>query len=198
MITIKDVKGIPDELLKKDTLDVYKAYLFSKETDEDHKMTINENVDMFGITPEAAVKELLHVIPTEDFVKQMDGGLDEITGGDGLNENLKWLYSMMTIHVDGKTDGSDICTVEMTDIVVPILIIKINMDDLKNKDLIEDAEEAVFHDDTIGLTLKDKQYDMECETQRLLSFKLVINADGTRLIEDIKLELDDEPRKKRD
>lgn len=195
MAKITDVKEIPSKLLKEDTFDVYKAYFFDNTKEDDYKMQMNENVDMFGITPEAAVNELLHSIPTEVFVAQMNAEFDELFGFD---PEKKWIYDSMIVTVDGKVKDNDLCTVEMTDIVVPILTIRIDMKDLKEKELIEDAEEVVFHDDVIGITMSDKKYEMLCTIYQLVSFKIMINADGTRQVSDIKLKVIDEPHKKGD
>lgn len=196
MPTIKDVKEIPSKMLKGDTFDVYKAYFFNKEQDEDYKMSVNENVDMFGITPEAAVNELLRSIPSEVFVAQVNGELDELLGGNGIDSDKKWIYRDLIVNLDGKVKDRDVFVVEMTDVVVPILTIHLNMEDLKDKNLIEDSEEVVFHDDVIGLTLTDKLYEIECGMQRLVSFKITIGTDGFREVSEIKLEEVDKPHKK--
>lgn len=196
MSTIKDVKEIPAKMLKKDTLDVYKAYFFNKESDEDHKMVVNENIDMFGLTPEAAVQELLESIPSEVFIAQMNNQFEEIAGT--VDSGKKWLYESMVVSFEGKVKDNDVCMVEMKDVIVPILVLHMNMDDLKEKPIIKDSDEYVFHDDIIGITLEDKLYEMECGTQRLVSFKAMINADGTRQLSDITLEVVDEPRKKKE
>lgn len=193
MAKITDVKDIPSKLLKGDTFDVYKAYFFDNTKEDDYKMQMNENVDMFGITPEAAVNELLRSIPTEVFVAQMNAEFDELRG---IDPEKKWIYDSMLVTFDGKVKDNDLCTVEMTDIVVPILTIRIDMEDLKEKELIEDTEEVVFHDDVIGITMSDKKYEMLCTIYQLVSFKIMVSADGTRQITDIKLKEIDKPHKK--
>lgn len=194
MSTIKDIKEIPAKLLKNKTLDVYKAYFFDKASEEDHKMKINENVDMFGLTPEAAINELLHSIPTEVFVVQMNKEFEEMAGD--FDPDKKWLYESMVVSFDGKANDCDICRVEMKDIVTPILVLHIDMDDMKEKPIIEDTDEYIWHDDILGITVKDKKYEIECAMKQLISFKIMINANGTRKISDIKLETVDEPHKK--
>lgn len=197
MPKITDIKEIPTNLLKEDTFNVYKAYFFdsTKSEEEDYQMQVNENVDMFGITPEAAINELLHSIPTEVFVAQMNAEFEELTGVD---PGKKWIYQNMLVTVEGKVKDKDICTVEMNDIVVPILTISFDMNDLKEKDLIEDTDEAVFHDDILGITLSDKKYELYCSMYQLVSFKIMIGADGTREISDIKIVPTENPRKKED
>lgn len=195
MAKITDVKEIPSEMLKADTFDIYKAYFFDNTKEDDYKMQINENVDMFGITPEAAVNELLRTVPSEIFVAQMNAEFDEMVG---IDPEKKWIYDNMVVTVDGKVKDNDLCTVEMTNIVVPILTIRIDMDDLKEKELIEDGKEVVFHDDVIGITLSDKKYEMFCTMHQLVSFKIMINADGSRQITDISLKEIDGPHKKGD
>lgn len=197
MPKITDIKEIPTNLLKEDTFNVYKAYFFdsTKSEEEDYQMQVNENVDMFGITPEAAINELLHSIPTEVFVAQMNAEFEELTGVD---PGKKWIYQNMLVTVEGKVKDKDICTVEMNDIVVPILTISFDMNDLKEKDLIEDTDEAVFHDDILGITLSDKRYELYCSMYQLVSFKIMIGADGTREISDIKIVPTENPRKKED
>ena len=197
MPKITDIKEIPTNLLKEDTFNVYKAYFFdsTKSEEEDYQMQVNENVDMFGITPEAAINELLHSIPTEVFVAQMNAEFEELTGVD---PGKKWIYQSMLVTVEGKVKDKDICTVEMNDIVVPILTISFDMNDLKEKDLIEDTDEAVFHDDILGITLSDKKYELYCSMYQLVSFKIMIGADGTREISDIKIVPTENPRKKED
>ena len=197
MPKITDIKEIPTNLLKEDTFNVYKAYFFdsTKSEEEDYQMQVNENVDMFGITPEAAINELLHSIPTEVFVAQMNAEFEELTGVD---PGKKWIYQNMLVTVEGKVKDKDICTVEMNDIVVPILTISFDMNDLKEKHLVEDTDEAVFHDDILGITLSDKKYELYCSMYQLVSFKIMIGADGTREISDIKIVPTENPRKKED
>lgn len=197
MAKITDIKEIPSKMLKEETFDVYKAYFFdaAKSEEEDYQMKVNENIDMFGLTPEAAVKELLHSIPTEVFVAQMNAEFSELTG---LDPEKKWIYDNMLVTFDGKVKDNDVCSVEMTDLVVPILTIKLDTDDLKSKELIEDTDEAVFHDDVIGITLKDKKYELMCSMQQLVSFKVMVNASGDRQVSEIKLKVLEDPHKKTD
>lgn len=195
MAKINDIKELDPKLLKGDTFNIYKAYFFdnTKSEEEDYAMKLNENVDMFGITKEAAIHELLRSIPTEAFLAQLKSEFDELSG---IDPDREWLYRNMVVNVEGKAKGNDLCVVEMTDIVVPILTISLDLEDLKDKELIEDAEEPVFHDDVIGITLSDKKFDIYCSMTQLLSFKLIINADGGREITDIKTEEIEQPHKK--
>ena len=195
MPKITDVKEIPSNLLKEDTFNVYKAYFFdsTKSEEEDYQMQVNENIDMFGITPEAAIHELLRTIPSEVFVAQMNAEFDEMVGVD---PDKKWIYNNMVVTVEGKVKDRDVCIVEMNDIVVPVLTISFDTEDLKEKELIDDADEIVFRDDILGVTLSNKKYTLYCSMYQLVSFKLMIGADGTRDISEIKIEPTEKPHKK--
>lgn len=60
---LKDVKNIPNEILKKKNIDFYKAFIIH---DPDDTMRVNSNIDILGITEEAAVASLVNTLPLED------------------------------------------------------------------------------------------------------------------------------------
>ena len=60
--TLLDIPDFPKDLLKKKTLNLYKAYLVK---DPDERLTVNRNIDLLAITPEDAVPNLLDNIPLE-------------------------------------------------------------------------------------------------------------------------------------
>jgi hypothetical protein len=182
---ITEVEGIPQEVLKGKSLPLYKAFVFSKPGKE---MVVNENADMMALTPEAAVYQLLREIPLEVFENVMNNVLTDMMCWDSTYGNLdeddkEYLYNNMSIEYKDKT----LYKIEMKDVVVNFAIFKMDLNDLKKKDLVDGGSDY-FENGVIGITLKDKLYKLDVEEKQLLSFKLQVNLENeSRLISNIKL-----------
>lgn len=182
---ITEVEGIPQEVLKGKSLPLYKAFVFSKPGKE---MVVNENADMMALTPEAAVYQLLREIPLEVFESTMSKAIVDLTHWDSsvgkLDEDDKeYFYNNMVIEYKDNA----IYKVEMKDVVVNFAIFKMDLSDLKKKDLVDGGSDY-FENGVIGITLKDKLYKLDVEEKQLLSFKLQVNLENeSRLISNIKL-----------
>lgn len=175
---ITEVKGFPEKLLKKDTLELYKAYFFTEGFEEaDNKMNVDTSVDMFGLTQEAAVNELLLSLSTEVIVEKLHDVLGAFTplSKDG------WIYENMIVSLEGKVDDKDIVKVEMSNAKVAILQVVLDVDDLKEKDLLEDPEESYFKNDVLGIRLSDKKYEVNVMERSLVSFQMIIGTDGKEI-----------------
>lgn len=62
-MTIKDVENFPKEILKKKNLEFYKAFIIH---DPSETMKVNSNIDLLGITMEAAVASLVNTLPIDE------------------------------------------------------------------------------------------------------------------------------------
>lgn len=62
-MTIKDVENLPKDFLKKKNLEFYKAFIIQ---DPSEIMKVNANIDLLGITMEAAVASLVNTLPLEE------------------------------------------------------------------------------------------------------------------------------------
>lgn len=62
-MTIKDVENFPKEILKKKNLEFYKAFIIH---DPSEIMKVNSNIDLLGITMEAAVASLVNTLPIDE------------------------------------------------------------------------------------------------------------------------------------
>lgn len=185
---ITDVKGIPAEVLKKKTFTLYKAFIFPK---EDMEMKVNTNIELLGLTPEAAVKKLLQDIPVEVFTTEMDEKIDSLfepqpSEKDDVKVGFDLIKSLgETMQIVNDKDG--IRKVNMKNTMIAFAIFKMDMEDLKSKSLV-DGDEDFFKDDVIAITLSDKKYKLDVNEKRLASFKLAINpANEERIISGIEL-----------
>jgi hypothetical protein len=183
---ITEVEGIPQDELKKKYFPLYKAFIFSKPGKD---MTINENAEMMGITPDAAVYQLLQEIPLEVFENELNKAFSDFADfwkspvGKLDNDDKEYLYKQMTI--DEAKDG--VYEVEMKDVVVSFAIFKMDTADLKTKELVDGGADF-FQNGILGITLKDKLYKLDVTEMQLLSFKLTVNLENeARIISDIKL-----------
>ena len=186
---ITDVKGIPADALKKKALPLYKAFIFPK---DDMEMQVNVNIDLLGLTPEAAVQRLLQDIPVEVFTEEMDEKIENLfeldpspdkdDGIKGFDVIRSFGESMQITH---SNDG--VHKVNMKNTVVAFAVFKMDVEDLKSKSLV-DGDEDYFKDDIIAITLSDKKYKLDVDEKKLLSFKLVINpVNEERVISGIEL-----------
>ena len=186
---ITDVKGIPADALKKQSLPLYKAFIFPK---DDMEMQVNVNIDLLGLTPEAAVQRLLQDIPVEVFTEEMDEKIENLfeldpspdkdDGIKGFDVIRSFGESMQITH---SNDG--VHKVNMKNTVVAFAVFKMDVEDLKSKSLV-DGDEDYFKDDIIAITLSDKKYKLDVDEKKLLSFKLVINpVNEERVISGIEL-----------
>lgn len=182
---ITDVKGISSEALKKESLPLYKAFIFTKDA---MKMTVNVNIDLLGITPEAAVRQLLQDIPVELFTHKMEDMIDNMFGDvDGENPHNELDIQNFCESMQITSDDGNVKTVTMKNTVVSFAVFNMDIDDLKSKSLV-DGDEDFFRDDIIAITLSDKKYTLEVTEKKLLSFKLSINpVNEERTISKIEL-----------
>lgn len=60
---LKDVENIPKEILKKKNVEFYKAFIIHDPADT---MRVNSNIDILGITQEAAVASLVNTLPLDE------------------------------------------------------------------------------------------------------------------------------------
>lgn len=60
---LKDVENFPSEILKKKNIEFYKAFIIH---DPSESMKVNSNIDILGITQEAAVASLVNTLPLEE------------------------------------------------------------------------------------------------------------------------------------
>ena len=186
---ITDVKGIPADALKKKSLPLYKAFIFPK---DDMEMQVNVNIDLLGLTPEAAVQRLLQDIPVEVFTEEMDEKIENLfeldpspdkdDGIKGFDVIRSFGESMQITH---SNDG--VHKVNMKNTVVAFAVFKMDVEDLKSKSLV-DGDEDYFKADIIAITLSDKKYKLDVDEKKWLSFKLVINpVNEERVISGIEL-----------
>lgn len=186
---ITDVKGIPADALKKKSLLLYKAFIFPK---DDMEMQVNVNIDLLGLTPEAAVQRLLQDIPVEVFTEEMDEKIENIFDLDPNSDRDDGIKGFDVIRSFGEsmqiTNSSDgVRKVNMKNTMVAFAVFKMDVEDLKSKSLV-DGDEDYFKDDIIAITLSDKKYKLDVDEKKLLSFKLVINpVNEERVISGIEL-----------
>lgn len=186
---IIDVKGIPADALKKKSLPLYKAFIFPK---DDMEMQVNVNIDLLGLTPEAAVQRLLQDIPVEVFTEEMDEKIEnlfELDPSSGKDDGIKGFDVIRSfgesMQITHSSDG--VHKVNMKNTVVAFAVFKMDVEDLKSKSLV-DGDEDYFKDDIIAITLSDKKYKLDVDEKKLLSFKLVINpVNEERVISGIEL-----------
>jgi hypothetical protein len=201
---ITEVEGIPSDLLKGDTLPLYKAFIFAKPGKE---MKVNESAEFMALSPEAAVNQLLQEIPVDEFNKVLNKeifGIDDpecyagenafsttvtrLFGNFGKNigmdsEDRQHLYDNLSVEYNKKTGYK----ITVSNAVVNFAVFNMNLEDLKEKDLVDGGTDY-FRDGVIGITLKDKLYDLDVSEMALLSFHLVVNEEtGNRSISHIKL-----------
>ena len=168
---------------------LYKAFIFPK---DDMEMQVNVNIDLLGLTPEAAVQRLLQDIPVEVFTEEMDEKIENLfeldpspdkdDGIKGFDVIRSFGESMQITH---SNDG--VHKVNMKNTVVAFAVFKMDVEDLKSKSLV-DGDEDYFKDDIIAITLSDKKYKLDVDEKKLLSFKLVINpVNEERVISGIEL-----------
>lgn len=179
---ITEIKGIPEKLLKKDTLDLYKAYFFTEDAQEedDNKMQFDQSIDMFGITPEAAVSELLLSLSSEVIVGKLQQEILNL-GDFPIKEKDRWIYETMLVSLEGKVGDQDIVKVEMNNAKIAMLQLQLDMDDLKEKDLLDDPEESHFKNDVLGIRLSDKKYEIKVMEKNLVSFQMMISPEGKEI-----------------
>lgn len=186
---ITDVKGIPADALKKKSLPLYKAFIFPK---DDMEMQVNVNIDLLGLTPEAAVQRLLQDIPVEVFTEEMDEKIENLFELDPSSDKDDGIKGFDVIRSFGEsmqiTHSNDgVHKVNMKNTVVAFAVFKMDVEDLKSKSLV-DGDEDYFKDDIIAITLSDKKYKLDVDEKKLLSFKLVINpVNEERIISGIEL-----------
>lgn len=186
---ITDVKGIPTDALKKKSLPLYKAFIFPK---DDMEMQVNVNIDLLGLTPEAAVQRLLQDIPVEVFTEEMDEKIENLFELDPSSDKDDGIKGFDVIRSFGEsmqiTHSNDgVHKVNMKNTVVAFAVFKMDVEDLKSKSLV-DGDEDYFKDDIIAITLSDKKYKLDVDEKKLLSFKLVINpVNEERVISGIEL-----------
>lgn len=186
-MTLSEIKGFPEKLLKGKEVNLYKAFFFIREDlkkdDDDQKMHVNESMEMLAISPEAAVDHLLYSIPAEAYVAQMNNIVDESI------QEKEWLYRNMIIEQKESKDNTDILTVTMDNIEVAFLQLIFPCDELLKKDLLSEGEEVFFDGNILSVTLTGKEYKMDVFDKKLLSFKVEINGDtGKKVISKVKLE----------
>lgn len=179
---ITEIEGFPKELLKGKTLKLYKAFIFEEPNTE---MKVSENVELMGITPEAAVNLLLEDIPLEVFDDKWQEAFEDLIGKPSSDYNkTKPMWKNMTI-----TKHENTVTIDMDNTTICFAVFEFPMKELKKVDLVDGSEMTHFLNDILGICLKDKTYRVNVEEKRLVSFRVKADAETEqRFISNLKME----------
>lgn len=191
---ITELKGITKEMLKQKTLPLYKAFIFHENGQE---MKVNENADYLALSEEAAVRQLLLNTPMGIFRDKVNDGVRGFFGKDGFNlfgekvedtneddtEDVKFFDRMqVTTDGDGKVEK-----VDCKNAVINFAVFYMDLDDLKEKDLVEGGMDYFDENGVLGITLQNKVYKVDLDTKALASFKIRLDGDEKTVISGIKL-----------